>query len=343
MEQERGFVLSSVTFALPVLSSKRETLPGLRRPAELQAEKGGSRTQKPRFEGLMLRDGDPVELSYFLVAFLDLLGQREQLRRLKTLPEDLRPDSRAIEIVKATLGAVHGVRSSFEQFFKAHQEQSDFSRSLPTEQREALCQLTHSDIIHYGFSDSIIVAVSLKGARDDPTPVNGVWSALFACCCVACISLASRHPLRGGIDVGLGARISEDEVYGPALERAYTLESRCAGYPRILVGSELLAYLDQTAGGWPSTVGRCVAATRAESARRFIFRDADGAAALDYLGLEFRSIAPPNTTEAVEAAYHFVRAEHGRMSASENEVLAARYERLKGYFDLRLPSWGINK
>ncbi len=30
----------------------------------------------------MLREGESIELNYFLVAFLDVLGQREQLRRL---------------------------------------------------------------------------------------------------------------------------------------------------------------------------------------------------------------------------------------------------------------------
>jgi hypothetical protein len=50
-------------------------------------------------------------------------------------------------------------------------------------------------------------------------------------------------PIRGGIELGLAMDIDNDDIYGPALARAYTLESKVAQYPRIVIGEELILYL----------------------------------------------------------------------------------------------------
>jgi len=292
---------------------------------------------------MMMREGDSVEVKYFLVAFLDLLGQREHLRKLKSLPKDLRPDEKTVRVLKATLGAVHGVRSCFSDYFNVEREDSEFMRALPADQREAVRQLTRADVVQYGFSDSFIVAVSLKDADGDAAPINGVWSALFASCSVAIVSLACHHALRGGIDAGLGVQISQSEVYGPALERAYTLEEKFAEYPRILIGAELLVYLDTVASATPGTPGQSYAVIQAQSAKRLIFTDADGRLALDFLGPEFRSLAPAATAGVVGRAYEFVRTERERMVAMGNTKLTDRYDRLVAYFRLRGPLWGLRE
>src|SRR6266852_7440088 len=118
----------------------------------------------------MLADGESVDLKYFLVAFLDMLGQRHHLRRLTGLPKDLRPDPETISALKATLGAVYGIRPCFQSYFETSQEESEFLRSLPEEQRNAVRALARANVIRYGFSDSFIVAVSLQGTYDSPTP-----------------------------------------------------------------------------------------------------------------------------------------------------------------------------
>ena len=174
----------------------------------------------------MLRDGDSLELNYFLVAFLDILGQREQLRRLTGLPHDLKPDTRMIETVRATFGAVHGIRGIIDGYLKAESNPGKIAHLMPEDKREALRRLLRSETMPYGFSDAIVVAVSLKGEPGDSVPINGVSTALHASCGAAVASLVCGHALRGGIDVGVAAQISETEVCGPALERAYALEQR---------------------------------------------------------------------------------------------------------------------
>jgi hypothetical protein len=291
----------------------------------------------------MLEEGKPIELKHFLVAFLDLLGQRERLRALVGLPLNLRPDDPIIVAVRVTLGAVQAVRSEFTYFFNTDNDMARASHLIPEDQREAVTRLLRSEVLQYGFSDSVVVAVSLGGEIDSPTPINGVWAALVASGWVAIMSLARGHALRGGIDVGLGVQISDSEVYGPALERAYTLEHDFAGHPRILIGSELQTYLDVASNLVVQTRVRRYIVDRARDTKRLTFIDSDGRAALDFLGEGFRSMAQDAAVKVVAQAYEFVRSERKRFAVMGNTKLSERYDALFAYFVRRATLWGLTE
>jgi hypothetical protein len=93
-----------------------------------------------------------------------------------------------------------------------------------------------------GFSDSFVASVALRNDCGELLPIVTAFSAMSAAAVVILMSLASKHPLRGGIDVGLATETGPQEIYGTALERAYLLESQEAGYPRIVIGDELWRY-----------------------------------------------------------------------------------------------------
>src|SRR5208282_4925267 len=82
-------------------------------------------------------------------------------------------------------------------------------------------------------------SVPLRSDGSDLVPIISVCSVLSAAAVVMLMSLANKHPLRGGIDVGLATDIGPQEIYGAALGSAYRLESEEAGYPRIVIGDEL--------------------------------------------------------------------------------------------------------
>jgi hypothetical protein len=289
----------------------------------------------------MLRDGESLELNYFLVAFLDILGQREKLRRLTGLPGDLKPDARMIETVRATFGAVHGIRGIIDGYLKAEGDPGKVAHLMPEDKREALMRLLRSDAMQYGFSDSIVVAVSLKGEPGDSVPINGVSAALHASCSAAVTSLACGHALRGGIDVGVAAQISETEVYGPALERAYVLE-HSAEYPRILIGAELWNYLNVMESVVVDTQAGRYTAEQARAVKRLIYADTDRQPTLDFLGEAFRSLAQEEVVRTVRLAHAFVRAERDRFGVAGDTKLSDRYDRLLGYFTLRGALWGLD-
>jgi hypothetical protein len=103
-----------------------------------------------------------------------------------------------------------------------------------------------------GFSDSFVTSVPLHNQGGELVPIATVFSALAAAAIVMLTSLASWHPLRGGIDVGLATEIGPQEIYGTALERAYVLESRKAESPASLLAASSGVILK-----WPSQISRC--------------------------------------------------------------------------------------
>ena len=57
-------------------------------------------------------------------------------------------------------------------------------------------------------------------------------------------SFASGIAVRGGIEIGATLDLPDFEIYGSAYYGAYNLESKIAKYPRIVLGDELMNYVD---------------------------------------------------------------------------------------------------
>ena len=132
------------------------------------------------------------------------------------------------------------------------------------------------------------------------------------------------------------------EVYGAALERAYTLESSLAEYPRILVGAEFQSYLRWVSVQTPRTDFGRIALTTAQRCQRFLYQDTDGRLMLDFLGDAFReSVGDRIEPHVVREAYEFVRRQSLETRQKGDHVLASRYFRLLRYFDERLGSWKL--
>jgi hypothetical protein len=62
-----------------------------------------------------------VDISYYVVAFMDVLGQQEHLRALDELPDkkDAAQMESFVAALKQTYGVVTEMRDSFEKFFKS--------------------------------------------------------------------------------------------------------------------------------------------------------------------------------------------------------------------------------
>src|SRR5215472_17375590 len=184
----------------------------------------------PRMEKRMYK------LGYHLVAFLDVLGQRDKFRRLKK-PTNAQEEDEAKEVLTQTVGFVAELRTLFQNQFEVFEAGAlNVRRHMKEPLRPSFA----------GFSDSFVISVPLREEGYELVPVVTVFSALSAACVVMLTALASKHPLRGGIDVGLATEIGPGEIYGTALERAYLLECRVAKYPRLVMGGELLRYLNVT-------------------------------------------------------------------------------------------------
>jgi hypothetical protein len=270
-------------------------------------------------------------LGYHLVAFLDVLGQREKFRKLE-LPETPEDYARVEQVLKDTAGFVSQLRDMFREQFEAFEDGFSSGR----------LQIKDSVRPNFvGFSDSFVASVVLRNDGGDLVPIIKIFSALSAASILMLTSLASKHALRGGVDVGLATEMGSEEIYGTALESAYLLESQRAKYPRILIGSQLQKYLAVALVKFENDTTPSAKGAKAvvQKLMRLISTDADGESILDYLGPVLPK--PEEAKNTVQSAYDFIVAEHQRSRFKGDSKLIDRYGLLRVYFESRLPSWGL--
>jgi hypothetical protein len=271
-------------------------------------------------------------LGHHLVAFLDVLGQRDKFRDLR-LPTNAEEQARVKEVLANTAGYVLHLRKLFKSQFETFES-----------------ALTHPDLVKQqlrpkfvGFSDSFVMSVPLRNNAGDLVPVITVYSAMQAASIVMLSSLAWKHALRGGIDVGLATEIGPDEIYGTALERAYILESEDAKSPRILIGDSLWGYLHAALTEFKKdqTGSSKALAAITKKLIGFIGTGTDGKRILDYLGAISESTTEAEKEHMIIPAYEFVLTEQKRHIEEGNVKLIQRYADFRHYFESRLSLWAI--
>lgn len=266
---------------------------------------------------------------------MDVLGQRDKFRTLKQ-PTDAREEDEVKEVLRQTAGFVVDLRGVFQKQFET------FEAGAPNMHRHTKEPVRPS---FTGFSDSFVTSVPLWEKDHELVPAVIVFSALSAACVVMLTALASKHPLRGGIDVGLATQIGPGEIYGTALERAYILEANVAKYPRLVIGDELWRYLNAAMANFErqtTPVAKAITAI-VNKTMEMIATDTDGQRILDYLGPVIVSNAGRDHGRLmVQPAYNFVLAEKRRVLAKGDPELIGRYVLLRNYFESRLAHWGVD-
>lgn len=290
---------------------------------------------------------------HHLVAFLDLQGQTEKLKRIDGF---LKPDQLAFrrdclnDTLKETIGTIWAFRKSFLSFFNAYLNHPT-TIPIPMEIEHHFTQLrSHSEIKLQSFSDSTIVwtpiqaSTGLKYAQ----ALNSIHGILTSIGSILPLFLSREVAVRGGIDIEGGISITPggNEIYGPALNRAYVLESKKAQYPRVLVGDGLLDFLDSIGEApFDDQVVKSYCQAMAHRCRRWIVIDDDRMPMIHFLG----AIACEIAQEALEnnKFYHevlepmgafIVKSEKSFYEAG-NKRLAERYSRLKSYYEKHIGDW----
>lgn len=268
--------------------------------------------------------------AWYLVAFLDVQGQREKLRDIK-VPTNEAEKAKLDQAMLETAGFIDSLRDQLRGELKEFEETISKSWGL----NESLKPRFAS------FSDSLTMSISLRDGGD-LAKIGKIHSILKASCNAMLKCLSEGHGLRGGIEMGFSSELESGEVYGNALVDAYLLESNEATYPRIVIGKELWKFLS-------IGVNECEANKNLQSSKlcdvikktvAYTCVDSDEFRILDYLGEFARKYAVPETvSQAIEPAYKFVCAEQKRFSSDEK--LGPRYLCLRQYFELRLPMWGV--
>ncbi len=139
---------------------------------------------------------DKLFFQYYLVVFVDILGQRRGLREIKGLPTNDVEKEGFIKKLQTTIGKVDAVRIAFDNFFKAAESHAPDTNRVPPEYREEFIASQKSEVYFYGFSDSIIIAVPLSSDDENCTAINGVYSAFVATGGISLLGLADKISLR---------------------------------------------------------------------------------------------------------------------------------------------------
>jgi hypothetical protein len=279
---------------------------------------------KPEFNGMAAQD---FILSHYAAAFIDLLGQRAQLRGQDLLPADR---DEAIRIARKSIGDVRWLHDRLDTFYTALTK-DPFDGDKMFDHPKAK-EMRSVDLKFQRFSDGLLMYVSLFG-QARPEIINGLYGLIVASGSLCLLGLAEKRPIRGGISVAWGAELNDNELYGAVIARAYELESEKERYPRIVVGEHVAGYLQSvdeiTGDDLPVKYCRALA----QVTLSFLGRDADGLRIVDYLGPGFRKhISKTLKEEDYRAALEYIAEQSEQWHASGNGKLADRYEELGAYF-----------
>lgn len=279
---------------------------------------------------------------WYLVVFVDILGQKSLLSQMKGLPDRTHPAQMKEfeELLKRTVGSVKHFRDQFQRYFRSANGFSPDLSDLTAKQKKIYSELKRSNPLKsHMFSDFIALSLSLRDDRSK-VPMNGVFSALSASASSVLLMLAGGRAVRGGIDVGVGVELGKGEIYGAALSRAYELESKTAIYPRIVLGDELIKYIQAQRNRPDDDEFALMNKKLAEVCSELITIDDDGYPFLDYLGEGFKHyIASGIGPQIVERAYEFIVKESEKWRETKNSTLAFRFTLLRDYFEHRMENW----
>lgn len=290
---------------------------------------------------------DNINYYYYLVAFIDVLGQKEAFRDLENQSlEDNHP--KLIEAHKQTALFIDTLRNGFKDFFDAYTTEKEPSIQVDPTKMDQFKAMLKSNLKHQRFSDCIQAYVSLHTDQYHSNAINGVFGTMLACGGMLLLSLAMKKAFRAGIEVGIGTELDNGEIYGPVLYKAHELENKVAEYPRIVIGQELINYLKTLANKHQRLLAQTkedveLCKLMATNCLKMIVRDLDGVPILDYLGNEFLKSINENSEQAEKfknvfnLALQFIELEYAKRKQTGDKKLALRYYLLLNYFKTKNP------
>jgi hypothetical protein len=287
---------------------------------------------------------------------VDILGQKEKLKRWDTMPEDGQLTPEMTVAIKSSIGTVEGFYKAFDDYFETQRATTSLGQLnlslMSSTDREMYQRQKEFSLGVQQFSDTFIFYAPLVNSHSE-FAVLPVYAILGACSMAMLFSLGSKVPLRGAVHIGTGIKLPELSFYGPALAEAHRLECHIAQYPRVVVSPALVNFVQHKLPSTGSTRIDEVFAEMHGVCRNMIAIDGfDGQPFVDWLGEEFRKLMQlpldPLFQKALHSANEFVgkaaQTFQRRFEASKNandEKLFNRYFALYQYLRARLPEWGI--
>jgi hypothetical protein len=279
----------------------------------------------------------------YCVAFVDLLGQRDALRGQGLLVRPQSDEQRKAfhEILRNSIGAIIKLQERAEEMLAPILQQNlDSPRraALPLEQQPIWDEMQRTRITTQRWSDGLVLFACL-GDTEIRCQMNGIFGIFGLTGSLCLLGLATGHPIRGAIEIAWGVELRPNELYGPAVARAYEIESEIAQYPRIVVGPETVRFLQAHSVNPGQDVFSQTDREFASLCLDMLVQDADGHWLLHYLGERFQfAVTHTQHAELYGMARKFVYDQLFTHQANRNTKLAFRYSHLVQYFDAHPPT-----
>ena len=284
---------------------------------------------------------------YWMIAFVDLLGQKDAFLKTDYLPNGDDPAKReafALE-VQASVGVIRTMRRLLDAFREATRSViaddsmfKDYAPGIVARVRT----MRERRIVEHRLSDGVMLACPLQPSPGHGTPTLGVYDILCTCASLMLVQLAAKRPIRGGLDVGTGMEV-DGELFGASLVKAYVLESQRAKQPRLAVGPTLVDYLTAGTRAPGEGLEQRFERLMATKCLDLLTKDEDGLAIVDYAGKGARELMDGTQTPVLvrqaQAFAHECRDRYQRLG-KDGETLFERYSKVAGYLDARVPLWG---
>ncbi len=281
-----------------------------------------------------------INIGYYFVAFIDIVGQRDKLKQLVSLPSNAAENQDVARILLESSEYVKDLRGQFDTLFEAAAKPTGLLDRLKPEQRAWVEQRKRTILWRRGFSDSYFMTVPCWYESSWGAHSLAIYGSMFSICGLFIWSLAREKPFRGAVEVGLGTEISKEEVYGPVNVRVFELE-KDAGYPRIIVGKGLLNHLDDLEQRCSDNLEGRHTKKSIQDCRNLITTDHTDTLILDPMGKGVKSVPGAVAPEMIEHAYKFVVSQEEFFSKSDKK-LHGYYCHLRKYCESRLALWNLH-
>ena len=294
-----------------------------------------------------------INWRFYIIAYLDVMGQKEAFKNIASVPKTKKQEKQLIQALKKTYTFIGHFRNGFQKYFEQSKKSTGIERNVPKNMRHLYKQMMKNDIHFSHFSDFVIPWTPLETKSHSCVQLNSILGIMSACASMVLLSLYSQHAIRGGIEVEAGLELDSGEPYGPVLNKAYTLESKVADYPRIIIGNGLINYLQVHKNLPGQDVFSKYTRELSKKCLNLIKRDLDGFYFLDWLSEDieqhFNDVQERQQKESIgqilKGAARFISIERERFISIQDTKLVGRYTKLGNYFHSRVKNWKawINK
>ena len=285
---------------------------------------------------------ETVNIGYYFVAIIDIVGQRGKLKEWTRLPRNEAEMEKLVSDLVETAGFVSELRRQFDDMYATATQSTGRLDKLDAAQRSWIERRKQTNLWRRGFSDSYVMTAPCWYEAAPGMHAGDIYYSLLGICGMFIWALAMENPFRGGADIGLGTEIDTQEVYGPVVVQAYELEAKKAKWPRVLVGEGLLSYLDDLERRCGDDLDGRHTKINIKNCRSLITRSRGGNWILDVMGDGVYSVFSTEFTQIVQRGYEFVVKQEKRFIESGPKVLSRRYSQLRKYCESRLPVWKLH-